>query len=741
MIQLKAYQGSTQYFIDLYETEPIKLNLSIEDITDTGARSTFSRNFRVPATRANNAFFKHAFLIEGIDYDVTVKKPAEILVDGAEFRKGHIRLQSIYVNGDQDNIDYEIIFLGETRDFSSELKDKTLADLDLSAYNHDLTYLNVTNSWQAYPQGGLTDGLFNGDVLYPLVDHGNIYQGVLTDARIEYTNNTSEKGFNFQQNAIQPNRLKPMFRMSTLFRKIFSEAGFTIISNFLDSNICRNMYVSAWGNVTNITELDGSANFLDVRLTADQFGSSDILWDDVILDPSGNYNPAIGTYFVPNTGQYRILSQVEGVTRNDGTGGTLTVELLVNGSVVASDINGIPSLAPGTFYPWATYFDVTLNLNGPLPGPQDNVKIRTIEAGNVSGTVIDHTTSYFTIPEAPGPVNISTQFDEKYKQIDFVKDILTKFRLVMAPTNNQNEFIIEPWVEYIGSGDLYDWTNKVDRTKDIQIEPLFFTQANTLNFSDRADADYLNDFNIRQFKETFGTLRFESGNELLVGSREIKTQMAPTPITQIEGALDSNFILPLCHLHNTTDTGIQTHNSIKAVTRLLFYNGLITQTKQTAWPSNNQEWWMLDDAANPQPQTQYPRVTMWSVFEGPAAPPANALNLSWQIERGYANPYPNYNFLAGNSVYTIYWDAYISSIYNKYARKVTLYVILDNVDLNNFTFDDVIFIDGVYYRPEKIVDVIVGEKSSVKVELIKLLNYNPAFEFAEEAPGGGTELA
>tara|TARA_R110002096_G_scaffold3633_1_gene17875 strand:+ start:1559 stop:1774 length:216 start_codon:yes stop_codon:yes gene_type:complete len=68
MIQLKVYKtervitGTTAdadaLFLDLYETEPIKLTLSIEDITNADATSVFSKTFRVPATRHNNDFFE-----------------------------------------------------------------------------------------------------------------------------------------------------------------------------------------------------------------------------------------------------------------------------------------------------------------------------------------------------------------------------------------------------------------------------------------------------------------------------------------------------------------------------------------------------------------------------------------------------------------------------------------------------------------------------------------------------------
>ena len=69
MIQLKVYSNSEkleQFWIDLYETEPIKLTLSIEDITNTDATSTYSKAFKVPGTRQNAEFFKNSFDVDGI---------------------------------------------------------------------------------------------------------------------------------------------------------------------------------------------------------------------------------------------------------------------------------------------------------------------------------------------------------------------------------------------------------------------------------------------------------------------------------------------------------------------------------------------------------------------------------------------------------------------------------------------------------------------------------------------------
>jgi len=92
MVQLKVQDT----FLDLYQEEPLKLNFSIEDITDAQARSIFSRSFRVPATKVNYEFFKTAFMVNGIDFDVTQRYDATILVDGNEFRRGQLRLEKIF---------------------------------------------------------------------------------------------------------------------------------------------------------------------------------------------------------------------------------------------------------------------------------------------------------------------------------------------------------------------------------------------------------------------------------------------------------------------------------------------------------------------------------------------------------------------------------------------------------------------------------------------------------------------
>ena len=734
MIQLKVYDDSrqlNQYWLDLYETEPIKLTLSVEDITNAEAKSVFSRTFRVPATSANNIFFKHAFLIDGVDYDVTVKKPAEIIVDGAEFRQGHIRLQRIFTNGAQDKIDYEIIFLGETRDFSSAIGDASMCSLNMPELSHTINGANVELSWDAYPEStSLTAGLKNGDVLYPLVDFGNTYDenGNAEQTRVAVAG--SGNNFTSSGHPLELARLKPMIRARKIFGKIFENTGYTFTSTFLDSAFFKQVYVSAWGNESAI-DLSGDANSTNTMSATDsndEGGDSELYIGESVSDPSsGNtattdgknyqYIPeSAGSYYVAQVaGSYIIRAQAFYA----GEGGQQPPFSPIDGRLIIQKSTG------------GSYTDASVGAYGSGNGSTLTVQgIISLNAGDkvrIYGDIefpqyIEQSVfrnKEFEVVSAPGNSLPNASLDCDYKQIDFIKDILTTYRLVMAPdASDGKNFIIEPFINYIASGDLYDWSDKLIRDKDLVIEPLFNTQSDQIDFTHKDDGDWVNIYHTQAYKNTFGYLQFDSGNELLKGTRKIETNWAPTPLTQITGApstgAKSEFIIPQMTTKSAGDQGTQ-HNPIKPKTRLLFYNGM----QPTGFTGNN--GWHLEDITGH--ISNYPLVSYYN--EWPMDQDTQVLN--WNVDVPYwGTGVTGINGLAtAQDLYTTYWSGYIQSLYNSRARRVTGYFTLNNVDLQNFSFDDIVFLDGAYYRPERINDAQIGVTGPVKVQLIKLIDYKP----------------
>ena len=618
MIQLKVYQTTdkdtaTAVFLDLYETSPIKLTLSIEDITNAEASSVFSKTFKVPATRDNNEFFKNAYEVDGIDFDVTLKKPAEIIVDGSEFRQGHVRLQKIFVNGDQDKIDYELLFLGETRDFASVLGDARMCDLnmdDLSPPNNQTTFSiqDIETSWTAYPESAsLTAGLSNGNLLFPLIDHGNTYDdaGDILEPRIGL-GSSSNNNFNHSNKPLAPDRFKPMIRARRLLQQIFEDAGYKIQKfGFLDSDLFHQIYVSAFGNSARIGIDVEQTN--QVIFSATEFGNTNsadqpLIINDVVQNAGGNYNPndnsgsnPVGgsTFTVPvgvNAGQldsfyvFDMSAFYEGSTENSDYSNTYQpgyIELVKRRVGQPDDIIAESTSFNGSQQ--SIQFDSRVNSNvwttGDTLQAGDKLFMRIDVGVGLDQEVIENVS--WSCVSAPGNYYTTRDLDCDYKQVDFVKDILTSFRLVLAPkTGVPNTFIIEPWQDYIGSGTTYDWSDKLVENKDFVIEPLFNTQSETIEYFLEEDEDYVNKFHFDNYKKVHGWLRFDSNNELLKGKRDIKVEYSPTPVEQIQTDAGYNFasdefIIPQTHKHDQDDAGVLEHLPIKPKTRLLFYNGLI----------------------------------------------------------------------------------------------------------------------------------------------------------------------
>lgn len=757
MIQLKVYPDALkrqedQLFLDLYETEPIKLNLSIEDITNADATSTFSRTFKVPATRHNSQFFENAYLVNGVTFDITVKKPAEILVDGAEFKVGHVRLQKIYINSDMDKTDYELLFLGETRDFSSIIAEKPLCQLtmtnfswpdlpvdytDASYFEGPYNYTQQTNSWEAFPESTLasnlagTTGFAFGNILFPLIDHGNFYD----DNGNPIGGTISVDGpdrFTQSSNALANVRLKPMVRVKRIWDQIFEDSGYTYESNFLNSERFYQMYLSAFGNNEQSgmeIEQTTTTNFQAEEINEYQYEGDWLTLNDSVYNPGGFFHVSgagtgQGSWFdVPATastsGPYYIMSASAEVDAWIENSDYTQQDVLMRIELWRTN-PGVPLLIHAGNYSTnyqTTWFYWDSRNGGYQPQAGDELQIRVSASTPYDFNQVRNI--FWNCTAAPGTYYLPQDLDCEYRQIDLIKDILTAFRLVMQPDiYRPNHFIIEPWQDFIGSGTTYDWSKKLIKDKDFVVEPLFNTQSATIEFSFLKDEDYINKFHEDNYKYPYGWLRFDSQNELLKGKRDVKLiGISPTPVDQIEHGTNAahpipNWIIPQVHKHETSDTALE-HLPIKANSRLLFYNGL--QDIGVA-----QDDWYLLNSGTPVSQDQWPLVSPYEAWP----PTATSLNLNFYNDiRYYLDPNPGTGYFdQGPTLFDEYWSRYITTLYNKYSRRVTAYFTLDNVDLQNLTFDDVIFVNGIYYRPEKIIDAQVGEKTAVKCELITLLD-------------------
>ena len=82
---------------------------------------------------------------------------------------------------------------------------------------------------------------------------------------------------------------------------------------------------------------------------------------------------------------------------------------------------------------------------------------------------------------------------------------------------------------------------------------------------------------------------------------------------------------------------------------------------------------------------------------------------------------PQFNGVTKRTAFYEYWSFYINELYDVDSRLVTLNLFLSPTEVPQISLNDKIFIDGHYYRINKISGANISRESSVAVELIKTL--------------------
>ena len=157
---IEIYIGSSR--LDTFKDEDVNIKLSVQNIKDISKIfADYTQNFSVPASKANNAVFKHYYNADvSGGFDASLRKSATILLDKEPFREGSIELLGVNMkNGIASS--YEIVFFSAGVNLKDLFGEDELTDLDLSAYTHEYTGANVRT--------GAESGLSSGNIIYPLI--------------------------------------------------------------------------------------------------------------------------------------------------------------------------------------------------------------------------------------------------------------------------------------------------------------------------------------------------------------------------------------------------------------------------------------------------------------------------------------------------------------------------------------------------------------------------------------------
>ena len=703
MVQLVAYTqvGGNPTYLDLGNVS-IKATYSSKEIQDvTKQKSDFTHNITLPFSQINNDFFSHYYEVN-VDgsYRADIKAACSIYVDSNLTFEGYIQLLKV----DTLKENYTAICFGDVANLATELGEAKLNDLDLSKYNHILSQANVENSWDGETEytGALADG---DEILYPIIDNGAGYSGVT---------------LNTEDGAIKPRDLRPSIKVKALLDGVINNAGYTLNSTFLNSDAFTKQYMTLG------SELEGSiTNFVDgfkIGMTADQAvlasTSTFINLDDEsssigYYNTSNNFNTSTKSFTVENAGGYSFKMQLVVNTVTDPTLG-LYVYTYVNGvqmipgAVLNKQVTSIGiSVLTGE--------DVLLELN-----ESDLVEFKaysynssygfTIKNNTViNGVTYDSFIQLVSIPEAVEGGTVGFEAGNnllpKDKQIEFIKSIFSRYNLIAEVDKTiPKQLNIEPIQAYRDAGASKDWTDKLDVSKSMVIEPTNRFRKDELNLTDKEDEDKVNKWWQTKNSKVYNSYKFPFYGDFGSGTLEV-----PSIFSSFAPEKFSNNRMFIAKHFEYNDSVAE---AVKVKPKLFYYSG-----KKQLPPASNYK--MLNSINGVYTtKVEYPFCHHYLM----AGTLVTSTDTDLRFRSGSVlNESDLVESQTINDTYSLYWSKYLNNIYNKDARMQTAYFNLTAKDISEFKYNDKIFVKDSYWFINKISSYAMGMYNSTKVELIKII--------------------
>ncbi len=784
--------------LDLYDTDPIKMNLRVQDVMEPSiAAASYSQTFRIPHSAPNGKFFQQAFNVNQTLFDPAKKAQAYINAEGQLWMMGVIQLMNVYREDATGRIEYEISFISEVSDFATQIglsvggetggsQGGFLTDLNLSKYNHQLSYDNIVNSWTQNFGG---TGGNPGDIVYPLIEWGYNYTGsgnatfptIPTLSTTGTVGSTGSKPFCNPSFPLFQGQMKPSLRVKAIWDAIFTRTEYTYESEFIqgdewvsptgatgvsrygnefkDLYIISDKYARATLYEAGFSGGTGPIETIGAQLTSNYFYAYPNYVARInnlypIYDLGSNFNISSQTFTATVGGQYTL--EFTGAYQWDGnfpapTGSEYFVFALKTPGGGTTYNFSVDNFAAGTWYGSITA-SVTYTFNA-----GDTFQFY----GNVVGTPNVNQTVYFTdikITTTQTPTSIldvKAILPDNIKQIDFIRSLTERFKLVFEPSKTiPKHFVITPWKDWIRQGTVKDWTNKLNEKKSVKLTPLFQSQPRFVTYKDQEDSDYLN-YNYQQArKQVYGQLNQDSQIEIIKGIKDVQGIFAPLPLGPIgygggASSLDvedaETFLIPHIAKDVVSNDGPGRREPIQPKLRLAWYNGLVGESG----PGSNvsKTWYLQNDSSAAVGQTKVPLMS--SYYPHPWNPQNFLLDWNnstptWDNTIG-VNPSGNSNFTNFqrfwqdwyNATYGQIIDVELPNGQNTQARDYA-YIFegeftLNYKDIYELRFNDLIWVKDAYYLVNSIDNYVLGEESETRVVLYKINNIDLAIPVPNQA--------
>jgi len=438
--------------LDLFKDESVSITDSIKNLKDPSKIFTaFSQQFSVPASKNNSKIFKHYENANVVNsFDARFKADALIKLNGADYKKGKLKLNGVSLKDNSPNT-YKLVFFGETVELKDLLNDRELSSLEYpDSLNFDYDYNNLRSKFITEPE--------SLDVCVPLITHSK---------NMRYSNSGYRDAVT--QEYLTPFDLKPAIKVRRIIEAIQNTVPQIQFSNeFLNTTDFNNLWL--W-----LHRVKGFASESDEgggqTIITNRFGKPTTEANNFQLT-SGNEVRQAYVFLQVYSYYYRVQKNVNMqfniVPASASDEFTLVVRRASdNKELVRNDYTGSTSYTINELFSVYNYgtglFDVYVDLIS-----NDTFSITSFTA-TVTGTRnTGSTTTDFTGTYTAPNLSLSNKFIvgnqmPKMKVIDFLTNIFKMFNLVAFKDGNKMKVL--PLSDFYNSGVTYEITKYVDIEK------------------------------------------------------------------------------------------------------------------------------------------------------------------------------------------------------------------------------------------------------------------------------------
>lgn len=640
----------------------------------------------------------------------------------------------------------------------------------------------------------------NGDVQYILGQRGYDYTGSTTGTILDInTSQTPILDFSgvtgyFDNNRtpVIPPYLIPSIRTRKLYELIVNQADYTIESSFFDSDYFGRYYVPlSFNTESNYMAQSRPYDFLIENLTgttgpnggeikligtgpysnAFVFTNKDLIFDNLDFNPIDitNYNPdstftspfnlsAATDYVIaiPQSYTQDQTLRLEYTYRWNGpvdpfgtttSGGYVSVHNFWGSNTTGSIFQGVLEGNYGFFIDTSSSADLGVEITKTFDVPlcpyftynqtlflfvSWTEQVNNIDILSVKLSMANN------LQSLPYTIESNKEMDCTSKQIDFIQDVNRMFNLVVIPhPTKPKTLIIEPMVDWIGKGELLDWTSKVDFNSPQTLRPTTSLINGSIFAANKIDKDFVNTQFNNKSNKIYGQNIIDLGVDYKNEFTELTQRLGQNTDYYLNASGYTNIALPCYFISKESNNNGQSvfdYRPFRSLPRMVF--------KSVPLPSGNtsQEGYFL----RLYDQTYSDCITY------PSGTNYNTSNVPQTGDIPNINRLTTYPFaISGFSHYTVYdseleftpdeliypdvptqydryYKDYIDDLISEENKIYTCKMYLQPWEVAQLYSNEVILIKNAKFRINKITNLNLIEPDLCDVELVKLTrDYTP----------------